>query len=343
MNQLYYIKKEKLEWRETTTPIINGSLQAIVRPFAVAKCDLDDIYLFNNMSTKLTIGSVLGIVDKDFHRLFGKNFFKGPFPFGHECVAEVVETGDQVKNIKVGDVVTVPFQISCGSCINCNSGVTGSCSNTPLVSTYGFGTHLQFGGAMSDLIKVPYADSMLIKIPDHIDPVHLASLSDNIPDAYRNVGPELEKNPNKSILVIGGKVKSIGLYTVLIAKAMGATRIDYTDYSDERLELARRCGADHAYEFSFDIPELYDIVVEANSDKQGLLKAIKYVKPNGLISSSGIYLKKMKMPLIEMYSKGVTFRTGLANSRADAEKVLKLIAKKKTKSRIGNDKSRLMG
>lgn len=329
MNQLYYIKKGKLEWRETGTPIINGGLQAIVRPFAAAKCDLDDVYLFNNISTKLNIGSVLGIVDKDFHRLFGQNFFKGPFPFGHECVSEVIETGDQVTTVKPGDVVTVPFQISCGSCINCSNGVTGSCSSTPAVSTYGFGTHLQFGGAISDLIKVPYADAMLLKIPDHIDPIHLASLSDNIPDAYRNVGPTLEKNPDKSIIVIGGKVKSIGLYSVLIAKAMGASRIDYIDYSDERLELAKRCGADNVYELSSNINEQYDIVVEANSDKQGLFKAIKYVKPNGLISSSGIYLKKMKMPLIEMYSKGVTFQTGLANARIDAEKVLELMKAKK--------------
>jgi threonine dehydrogenase-like Zn-dependent dehydrogenase len=329
MKQLYYIKKEKLEWRETPAPVINDNLQAIVRPFAAAKCDLDDVYLFNNMNTKLKIGSLLGIVDKDFHRLFGKNFFKGPFPFGHECVAEVIETGDQVKTIKPGDVVSVPFQISCGNCINCSGGVTGSCSNTPSVSTYGFGTHLQFGGAMSDLIKVPYADAMLLKIPDHIDPIHLASLSDNIPDAYRNVGPELEKNPHKSILVIGGKVKSIGLYTVLIAKAMGALRIDYMDYSSERLELAKRCGADNVLEFSSHINEQYDIVVEANSDKQGLFKAIKYVRPNGLISSSGIYLKKMKMPLIEIYSKGVTFKSGLVNARTDAEKVLELITAKK--------------
>src|SRR5690606_1739948 len=106
-------------------------------------------------------------------------------------------------------------------------------------------------------------------------------------------------------------------------------RIDYIDDSNERLEQARLCGADNVYEFSSDIKEQYDIVVEAKSDKHGLFKAIKHVRPYGLISSSGIYLKKMKMPLIEMYSKGVTFRTGLANARADAEKVLKLIAAQK--------------
>ncbi len=93
--------------------------------------------------------------------------------------------------------------------------------------------------------------------------------------------------------------------------------------------MAKRCGADNVLEFSSHSNEQYDIVVEANSDKQGLFKAIKYVRPNGLISSSGIYLKKIKMPLIEIYSKGVTFKNGLVNARTDAEKVLELITAKK--------------
>jgi threonine dehydrogenase-like Zn-dependent dehydrogenase len=329
MNQLYFIRKERLEWREVSAPVIDGSLQAIVRPFAVAKCDLDDAFLFNNLPFKLKVGNALGLIDKDFFKHFGANFFKGPFPFGHECVAEVLEVGDKVVDIKVGDVVSVPFQISCGQCLHCKNGITSACANTPAISTYGFGKHLQFGGAMSDKLKVEYADAMLLKIPGEINPIYLASLSDNVPDAYRNVGYELAGNPNQSVLIIGGKASSIGLYTALIAKAMGATQVDYVDNDLDRITIAKRVGVDNVFE-SFDaIRDKYDIVVEASANEKGLRVAIKSVKPYGICSSSAIYLKKVAMPLVEMYSKGVLFRTGLANARTDAAKVLELIKQKK--------------
>ena len=139
MNQLHFVKKEHLEWRQVAEPVIEDAFQAIVRPFAVAKCDLDDAFLFNQLPLKLNIGNALGLIDKDFFKFFGKNFFKGPFPFGHECVAEVIEIGEKVEKFKIGDVVSVPFQISCGTCINCSDGITSSCKNTPGLSTYGFG------------------------------------------------------------------------------------------------------------------------------------------------------------------------------------------------------------
>jgi threonine dehydrogenase-like Zn-dependent dehydrogenase len=329
MQQLYFVKKETLEWREVKDSIIENAFQAIVRPFAVAKCDLDNAFLFNNFPLNLKLGSLLGKIDPDFFTTFGKNCFKGPFPFGHECVAEVIEIGEKVTTIKVGDVVSVPFQISCGKCVHCSSGITSACESTPKFSTYGFGKHLQFGGAMSDLLNVPFADEMLLKIPENINPIHLASLSDNVPDAYRNVGYELEKNPNKSILVIGGNAQSVGLYTVLIAKSMAASRVDYVDISEERLNIAQKIGADNLFNSFRSVKDQYDIVVEASSTEKGLTTAIDKTKPYGICSSSGIYFKKTTMPLMKMYSNGITFKTGLANARTDAEKVLALIKQNK--------------
>lgn len=325
MKQLYFIRKGKLEWREVSKPEIVNNNQAIVRPFAVAKCDLDDAFLFNNINLKLKIGNALGLIDPNYKSTFG-NLLKGPFPFGHECVAEVVDIGDTVKNIKIGDVVSVPFQISCGHCSNCNNGFTSVCEKTPAVSTYGFGKHLQFGGAMSDYINVPFADAMLIKIPDNIDHIHLASLSDNIPDAYRHL-KEIEINPNQRVLVVGGKAKSVGLYALLLAKSMNVTDIDYVDGNKERLDIAVKLKANNVYESYNQISRKYDLVIDASSTNSGLETAFKAVKNFGTISSSGIYIKKTPLSLIEMYAKGVTFKIGFANARTDAENVLKLLEK----------------
>jgi Threonine dehydrogenase and related Zn-dependent dehydrogenases len=328
MKQLFFVKKEKLEWREVDLPKITGPQEALVRPFAVAKCDLDDFYLFDNIIPKIRIGKLLGIVDPAFNKYFGE-MISGPFAFGHECVAEVVEIGDKVTHVKIGDVVSVPFQLSCGSCINCTHGITSSCNSFPALSTYGLGIHKSFGGAMSDIIKVPYADAMLLKIPTHINPIHLASLSDNVPDAYRAIGPYLEGHPEKTVLILGGRPRSIGLYAVLIAKSLGAKEIVYVDTINDDLDLAKKLGADICYNSLDKIKDKYDIVVEALSSTKSLTLALKSVKNYGVCTSVGIYPKKTTLPLVDMYVNGINYKTGLTNARTDAEKVLRLINEKK--------------
>jgi threonine dehydrogenase-like Zn-dependent dehydrogenase len=78
----------------------------------------------------------------------------------------------------------VPFQINCGDCPACRRGATGSCASLPLMAMYGMVplAGLDGGGFMADLVLVPYADAMLLPVPETIDPVAIASISDNIPD-----------------------------------------------------------------------------------------------------------------------------------------------------------------
>jgi alcohol dehydrogenase len=212
MRQLFLLGKGRLEWREIIAPRLESPLEALVRPFAVAKCDLDHAMLTYRMGLKLRAGRALGIVDSDFERFFG-GLFDIPLPFGHECVAEVVDIGGKVAGVQVGDVVSVPFQISCGTCTNCKDNHTSICTSVPPVAVYGFGRHKHFGGAMCDLLKVPFADGMLVKLPKNVDVLHLASLGDNVADAYRHVGPALLENRNRSILIAGGDARSIAIYS----------------------------------------------------------------------------------------------------------------------------------
>lgn len=326
MQQLFFVKKEKLEWREVSTPKIESSEEALVRPFAVAKCDLDDAFLFNNVDLKIRIGQALGLIDSKYKANFG-DLLKGPFPFGHECVAQVVEVGDKVRNVKVGDVVSVPFQISCGTCDNCRRGYTATCNTEKSISTYGFGKHLEFGGAMSDLLKVPYADHMLAKIPDNVDPIAVASLSDNIPDAYRHI-ESLILNPNQSILIVSGKAKSVAIYSLILAKSVGVVEVDFVDNDKERLLLADKLGATNVFSSFTQLKKKYDVVIDASSTPKGLDAAFRSVRNYGTVSSSGIYIKKVSLSLIDMYAKGVNFKIGLANAQTDTPKVLDLIQSK---------------
>lgn len=76
--------------------------------------------------------------------------------------------------------------------------------------------------------QVPQADAMLVALPDGMDPVTVASASDNIPDAWRAVGPQLTIDPGADVLVVGGNPPSIGLYAAGIAVALGST-VTYFD------------------------------------------------------------------------------------------------------------------
>jgi alcohol dehydrogenase len=161
-------------------------------------------------------------------------------------VAEVVECGGNVKSVKRGDRVIVPWAISCGHCFNCDHNLTSKCTNSgdTLFAGYGFGSAMgPWGGAISDKLRVPYADAMLVAVPADLDPVAIASASDNMPDGWRTVAPHLQRYPGAPVLVIGGAARSIGLYAAGIAVALGSSRVDYLDSSRARLDIAHSLGA----------------------------------------------------------------------------------------------------
>src|SRR4051794_3067202 len=224
MEQLTYVGPGNLENREAETPALQGDKEALVRPLAVATCDLD----------ALIIG--------------GRSPFEPPFALGHECVAEVIEVGDEVAAFAPGQRVSVPFQISCGECDPCRRGRTGNCRGVPWQSTYGFGPHVaETGGFLSDAVRVPFADHMLVPLPQDVAATTAASASDNIVDAWRTVGPLLENEPGAEVLVVGGAGPgSIGLYAAGLAKAVGAERVVYVDRDEGRRAVAAEMGAELA-------------------------------------------------------------------------------------------------
>ena len=211
MKQLIYQKKNTLVWDNVAEPTI-GKDDALVRPFVVARCDLDAAFLFRNTYQMVAIGRLFDQIDRTVGQIIRKNLFQGPFPFGHECVAEIVEIGADVKNFRIGQKVVVPFQLSCGECPICASGLTSQCEVTGSFNMYsGIGKHVSNGGTMSDLVKVPFANKMLIPIPEGMNWEGLGSASDNLPDAWSRVAPHLLYSPNKRVLIIGGAAKSVGL------------------------------------------------------------------------------------------------------------------------------------
>ena len=310
MHELTFTGKDSVEWRAADDPKLEGDGEAIVRPLAVATCDLD--------------AAVIA----------GRVPIPPPFPIGHECIAEVTEVGDSVGGVKPGDLVSVAFQISCGECARCKAGQTGSCERTPRLAMYGLPLGEDWGGFLADATRVPYADAMLVKLPAGVDPEAAASASDNIVDAWRTVGPQLEESPGAPILICGG-AGSIDQYAVAIAVALGAERVDYLAGRSRGLtpgtagaELAAKLGANVIDEE--EIPDRlgpYPVTVDASANPEALACALRSTEPDGICTSIGIYYDPTTpVPLLEMYTKGITFVTGRVHARPAIPKVLELIA-----------------
>jgi threonine dehydrogenase-like Zn-dependent dehydrogenase len=299
MRQLEFIEKGKLEWREAPEPKLEGDREAIVRPVALATCDID-------------VAFVQG------------RFPAVSFPFGHECVGEVTEVGDAVKSIEPGDLVSVPFQISCGECDACRAGRTGNCDSVPRLSTYGLPVGPDYGGFAADSVRVPYPDAMLVPIPEGIAPSAVASLSDNIPDAWRCVAPPLAERPGAPVLIALG-AGSIALYSVAIALALGAERVDVVGGRTGDRELAAKLGANVIDDEFPDRAGFYPITVDASADPAGIACVLRSTDRDGISTSVGIYFEPTPLPLLDMFTQGITFVTGRPHARVLMPEVLELI------------------
>ncbi len=339
MQQLEYIKAKTFEWRPMAEVSLVAASDALVRPFAVARCDLDSAFINNNLSWKFRAAALAHIADPHLLTDFGPHPFKGPFAYGHECVAEVVAVGEDVTSVAIGDEVVVPFQISCGHCKTCRRKLTSHCETdrNGSFNAYGFGeAGGAWGGAMSDLVRVPHADHMLFPVPDGVDPVSLASAGDNIADGWRRVAPHLKADPSARVLIQGGQAKSVGLYAAGIAVALGAEQVDYVDTNSERLQIAESLGCKPLKRDRRDktwarvsglTPGRYGISVEASGSTAALDVAVRSLAPGGVCSIPSFHFRKRTpLPLWEMYAKSLRLDCGLARPADDLPEILDLVA-----------------
>lgn len=306
MRELTFVEAGKVEFREKPTPVIQGAAQALVRPLAVSRCDLDFVFAR------------------------GKAPVTGPFALGHECVAEVIEIGEAVRGVRPGDRVVVPFQISCGTCGRCAKGQTGSCTAVPKLAAYGLAplSGAEFGGALSDVLRVPYADAMLVKLPPSLDPVAAAALGDNALDGFRAVQEALAREPGGSVLVAGGGAPSVALYAIAAARALGAGEVVYVDPSPERTAVAEKLGVRVVREKCE--PSLrvgrFPITVDASAREEGLRFCLASTDADGTCTSVGIYFADVPLPLLDMYTRGARFVTGRVHARRELPAAMALAA-----------------
>jgi alcohol dehydrogenase len=300
MKRLVYVRPGRLEWQEVPEPALRGGGEALVRPLASSVCDLD------------------------LRVLAGRTPFEGPFAFGHECVAEVLDIAGGVRGVRPGDRVVVPWHVNCGVCDRCHAGLTAHCRAVPPGAMFGMPAGGDWGGLFDEVVRIPYADAMLHRLPPGIEPAAAVSAGDNLTLGVELLRKHLLTKPGARVLVLGGG-GSVALFGAQIARAMGAGRVLYLDSDPARREVAAGSGIDtHPGPPEPPLGE-FDLVFDSGFDAERLTGSIALLAPEGVVESSGVYFERVPLPLFRMYVQGVTFHTARANAGPHIREALDLI------------------
>jgi glutathione-independent formaldehyde dehydrogenase len=206
-----------------------------------------------NVGRKVPHGAILksvatNICGSDQHMVRGRTTAPEGLVLGHEITGEVVEVGPGVEYIKVGDLCSVPFNISCGRCRNCKERNTGVCLNVNPDrpgSAYGYVDMGGWVGGQAEYVLVPYADWNLLKFPDKDQALEkildLTMLSDIFPTGYH--GCVSAAVTTGSTVYIAG-AGPVGLAAATSALLLGAAVVIVGDLNEDRLAKARSFGCE---------------------------------------------------------------------------------------------------
>lgn len=301
MRQLTLVEPDVVTWREVPAPASPDGLAAVVRPVAVAVCDFDR-----------------GLVSGRYTAL--------PYPIalGHEIVAEVVEVGSQVETVQPGMLVVLPLHINCGRCTPCSNETTNSCTSRPPLSNYGLGHRGgDWGGGMSDLLTVPFADAMALPVPDGLDKTACAAVGCNLVDLYRTLVPHIAQTSDPDILIVGGHAHNMALYGVAVARELGCRNISFMAADPAQLAAAKALGA---VPVTFgDRSRTFSIVVDCSGDTEGLALALSLVGPDGVCTPVWPYVGTASLPIGAMFLRNATLIMGQPHARALMPPVLNLM------------------
>lgn len=219
---------------EVSEPRLEAPTDAIVRVTTSAICGTD-LHFIRGTFTGMRPGTILG----------------------HEAVGVVEDLGSDVRNLEQGDRVVIASTIACGTCVYCRAGYYSQCDNAnpngPDAGTAFYGgpeSSGPFNGTQAEYVRVPYAHTGLVKLPDDITDEDGVLLSDIFPTAYFAV-KLAEVKPGDTVCVFG--CGPVGQLCIISALMMGAGRVFAVDQLSDRLEMAARQGAE-AIDFHAEDP-----------------------------------------------------------------------------------------
>lgn len=248
----------------------------------------------------------VSICGTDYHvyewNKWAESRIKPPLIAGHELAGEVVQLGEDVDCVKIGDFVSAESHIVCGTCPQCMMGQAQVCANTTILG-------VDIPGCFSEYVVLPQGNLWLN--------------DDSLPDDWASVQ---EPMGNAVYSVLSGEVAGrtvaitgagpIGMMCILIAKAVGARSVAVTEVNEYRLDMARKLGADLVIDASQQDPVLEvrkffgggaDVVLEMAGAGPAVIQALKMARSGGRVSLLGIPSDKVLLDVTnDLVFKGLT-------------------------------------
>ncbi len=345
MKAVCWVGKKKMRVENVPEPKILNPHDAILKVTATAICG-SDLHLYDGHIPTMREGDILG----------------------HEFMGEVVEVGQEVKKLQIGDRVVVPFCISCGRCFYCqnqlwslcdnsnpNSGINARLNGFSTAGLFGY-SHLYGGyaGGQAEYVRVPFADVGPMKVPEGLTDEQVLFLSDIFPTGYM-AAENCNIRPGQIVAVWG--CGPVGQFAIRSAYLLGAHKVIAIDDVAERRHMAQAGGAitvaagDDVFEHLKDLTggrgpdacidavgmeahgSTYDQVkqsVKLETDRPYVLRqAMRVCRKGGTLSIPGVYGGFAdKIPFGAAFAKGLTLRMGQTHVQKYMHPLLERIEKK---------------
>jgi alcohol dehydrogenase len=294
MKALVYHGPGQKAWDEVPLPTIVADTDAIVRVDAVTICGTD-LHILKGDVPEVAEGRILG----------------------HECVGTVEALGAGVKNVQAGDRVLVSCISSCGRCRFCREQRYGQC-----VGGGGWILGHLIDGTQAEYVRVPFADTSTYPVPDGVSDEQVLMVADILPTSYEVGVLNGRVQPGDVVAIVGAG--PIGLSAVLGSRLYSPSHIVAIDLADNRLDAAKRFGADVTINPEREDAEAIvrelsgglgaDVSIEAVGTPEAFELTVRLARAGGHIANIGVHGKPATLHLEELWIKDVTITTGLVDT-----------------------------
>jgi alcohol dehydrogenase len=310
MKALVYHGPGQKAWEEVPDPKIVYPTDVIVEVDTTTICGTD-LHILKGDVPAVTDGRVLG----------------------HEGVGTIIEVGQAVSKLAVGDRVIISCITSCGSCSYCHRQLPAHCLADEGASGIGWIFGHFIDGTQAEYVRVPFAESSLHKLPEGVSDNAAFPLSDILPTGFEIGVRNGRVKPGDVVAVIGAG--PVGLAAMMTAGLYGASRIIAVDLDDNRVEQAKGFGATDGVNsggagWKDEVLAMtdglgVDVAIEAVGLPATFQMATELVGAGGTVANVGVHGTSVELKLQDLWIKDVAITTGLV-SATTTPMLLRLVA-----------------
>lgn len=298
MKALVWTQPERMEWRDVPDPVCEPN-EAIIEVETV------------------------GICGSEIEGYLGHNSLRiPPLVMGHEFCGTLVELGNDIRDLHLGQRVVVNPLLSCETCVSCRRGLPQLCRDRKIV-----GIHRP--GAFGERVAVPR--SAIIPVEGEMNPFR-AALAEPLACSLRAARRALSEQPLAGVLVFGAG--GIGLLSAFSAKILGAAQVIMADTNPNRLEIARKNGIDvvvNPKEQDLEesvrdaCPEGIDVVIDAAGFQPTREAAVRLLNPGGTLMNIGLGIDDTRLPVNHLIRQEIRVLGSFCYSKQDFHEALQLL------------------